>query len=156
MSDGISTPPPPAPRVVLPSSPMRSNEFIVKFHASLTAQALGSLKVTSTTKLVDVHLQLLKAMGGRQNVHEVHLLKGNQLFDSPHSWPFARAVANETYGALLAPLQNMYYLDLYRFQGNRDREWNSIEPTRQQTLPEECSGKLKTKHGNMTRTESRD
>ena len=77
MSDGFSTPPPPAPRVVLPSPPERNNEFIVKFHASLTAQELGSLKVTATTKMVDVHLQLLKAMGGRQNVHEVHLFKGS-------------------------------------------------------------------------------
>ena len=140
MSDGFSTPPPPAPRVVLPSSPERSNEFIVKFHASLTAQELGSLKVTSTTKLVDVHLELLKAMGGRQNVHEVHLFKGSQLFDSPHSRPFVRAVANEAYGAMLVPLQDLYYLDLYQFQRSRDREWESIESARQQTLPEECSG----------------
>ena len=140
MSDGFSTPPPPAPRVVLPSSPERSNEFIVKFHASMTAQELGSLKVTATTKLVDVHLQLLKAMGGRQNVHEVHLFKGDRLFDSPHSRPFVRAVANESYGAMLVPLQDLYYLDLYQLQRSRDREWESIESARQQTLPEECSG----------------
>ena len=88
----------------------------------MSAQELGSLKVTATTKLVDVHLQLLKAMGGRQNVHEVHLFKDDLLFDSPHSLPFVRAVANEAYGAMLVPLQDVYYLDLYQLQRTRNRE----------------------------------
>ena len=113
MAGRFSTPPRGA-RVITPSSPPGPEKFEIDLIGAVTGANLGSLKVKPATRLIDVQLRLLAAVGGVGRAYEAHLLKGTDEFDEPFGTPFAHAASGDVYGVVKAPTSTPVYMDTDR------------------------------------------
>jgi hypothetical protein len=98
------------------------HKITVEMACALTGTALGQLKVTQDTRLLDVRPALVGAMGGGIRAHEVHVINGaGSVSKKAFSRPFAGAVSGETFWALMVELDDVVYLDLEDRRRGRSR-----------------------------------
>ena len=115
------------PRAVMkalptPSPVFAADEFLVDMVTCITGQQLGELKVSASTRLMDVRAPLIAAMGGGINKFEIHLLdSAGTLYESAHSTPFANASPHDVFQVIKTEMEDMIYMDMDRDERRRLR-----------------------------------